>query len=65
MVRSSRSPIYQEIQQIVSDEVPFLYIAFLQGLTHFSNRVQGLPEEVLGIDELYKKAYTWGLDPAS
>lgn len=65
LTQEERVPIYQEIQQIISDEVPFLYIAYLQGLTHFSNRVQGLPEDVLAIDELYKKAYTWGLDPAS
>ena len=65
LTQEERIPIYQEIQQIISDEVPFLYIAYLEGLVHFSRRVQNLPEEVLGIDELYKKAYTWGLDPAS
>ncbi len=66
LTQEERIPIYQEIQQIVSDEVPFLYIAFLQGRTHYAARVKGLPaaEAVQDSDNLYKKAYTWSLDPA-
>ncbi len=56
---SQRVPIYQEIQQIVADEVPFLYLLFLQSYNHFSARTKGLPETVLTADPLYAKAYTW------
>ncbi len=66
LTQEERIPIYQEIQQIVADEVPFLFICYLQGRTHYAARVKGLPsaEQVLDSDNLYKKAYTFSLDPA-
>lgn len=67
LTQEERIPIYQEIQQIVSDDVPFLYIAYLQGQNHYAARVTNLPpvDQVLDSDNLYKKAYTFGLDPAT
>lgn len=56
---AARVPIYQEIQRIVADEVPFLYMLFLQSYNHFSARTKGLPETALSADPLYAKAYTW------
>ena len=66
LTQEERIPIYQEIQQIVAEEVPFLFICYLQGRTHYAARVKGLPaaEQVLDSDNLYKKAYTFSLDPA-
>ncbi|HEV2529341.1 MAG TPA: ABC transporter substrate-binding protein [Thermomicrobiales bacterium] len=63
LTQEERIPIYHEIQQIVADEVPFLYIAYLESRSIFSNRVTNLPEAgtVNSVDELYKKAYTWGV----
>ena len=56
---AKRAPIYQEIQMIVAEEVPFLYMLFLQTFNHFANRVKGLPGTALSADPIYAKAYTW------
>jgi len=58
---AARLPIYHEIQRIVADEVPFLFLLYLEGYTQFNKRVQGLPETVLYADNLYQKAWTWSL----
>ena len=57
-----RQPIYQEIQQIVAEEVPFLYMMFWDGFNHFSNRIKGLPESALTADPIYSKAYQFWID---
>jgi peptide/nickel transport system substrate-binding protein len=54
-----RKAIYDEIQQIVSDEVPFLFMMFWDIYTIFNSRVQGLPETVLSSDPVYLKANEW------
>jgi peptide/nickel transport system substrate-binding protein len=54
-----RAPIYAEIQQIVSEDVPFLYVMFPNWYNHFNKRVKGLPESALTSDNIYMKAYTW------
>lgn len=53
---AARSLIYQEIQQIVADEVPFLFMMFWNIYTIFSTRIQGLPESALSSDQIYAKA---------
>jgi len=52
---AARAGIYQEIQQIVADEVPFLYMMYWDIFTPFRTRVQGLPtpEETLTPEEVY------------
>lgn len=67
LTREARIPIYQQIQQIVSDDVPFLYLTFLKTPTHFADRVKGLPapDGVLSTDDMYRKTYQWYLDPAT
>ena len=67
LTQEERIPIYQEIQQIVADEVPFLFLAYLESRTIFSNRVTNMPpaDTVNAIDEIYKKAYTWSVTPPS
>jgi peptide/nickel transport system substrate-binding protein len=61
--RTARALIYHEIQRIIADEVPFLYIVYPEGYTHFSSRVQGLPADALYADNLYPKAWTFSLAP--
>ena len=65
LTQEARIPIYQEIQQIVSDEVPFLYL-LSPGADALRQPRQGLPasDDVLDSDNLYKKARLWSLDPA-
>ena len=59
---AKRAAIYQEIQQIVAEEVPFLYIMYLDWFTHFNPRIKGLPEEILSGDNLYFKANEWWIE---
>ena len=42
-----RQPIYKEIQEIVVEEVPILYLQWDDRYNVFSERVKGLPEEPL------------------
>jgi peptide/nickel transport system substrate-binding protein len=44
MDQESRRLIYGQIQRIVAEEVPFLYVMFWHVFFHFSGRVGGLPE---------------------
>jgi len=54
-----RKPIYDQIQKIVSDDVPFIYMMYWNWFNHFSKRVQGLPKSALNGSQLYNKAYQW------
>lgn len=62
-----RVPIYQQIQQIVAQDVPFLFIMIPTFQLHFASRVKGLPTpgEIADLYDMYRKAYLWSLDPAS
>ncbi|MBA2454848.1 MAG: ABC transporter substrate-binding protein, partial [Chloroflexia bacterium] len=51
-----RKEIYGEIQQIVAEEVPFLFIKYWDWFTIFNPRVKGLPEEPLSADPIYQLA---------
>ena len=56
---TKRKAIYDQIQSIVSDDVPFLYMMYWQWFNHFAKRVQGLPKSALNGGQLYAKAYQW------
>ncbi len=58
----ARKVIYSEIQQIVAEEVPFLFIKFWDWFTIFNSRVKGLPEEPLAADEIYQMASTFWIE---
>ncbi|MDP8907593.1 MAG: ABC transporter substrate-binding protein, partial [Chloroflexota bacterium] len=47
-----RVVMYQEVQQIIAEEVPFLFILHLNATTLYSNRIKGLPESALNGDEI-------------
>ncbi|HRW07522.1 MAG TPA: ABC transporter substrate-binding protein [Caldilineaceae bacterium] len=60
-----RQPIYHEIQQIVVEEVPMLYLMYDYWYNVFSSRVKGLPEEANdGFAIYYNGLYKFWLDPA-
>lgn len=60
-----RQQIYREIQRIVADEVPFLFMMFWSTVTIFSARVQGLPKGVLRGEQLYARCdELWIDEPA-
>jgi peptide/nickel transport system substrate-binding protein len=58
-----RREYYYEIQDIVAEEVPFLYLQWDQWLNVFHPRVTGLPDvdSTLRGDLLYPWAYPWGV----
>ncbi|HET9016406.1 MAG TPA: ABC transporter substrate-binding protein [Thermomicrobiaceae bacterium] len=56
---AKRKAIYDQIQSIVADDVPFLYIMYWQWFNHFAKRIQGLPKTALNGGQLYAKAYQW------
>jgi peptide/nickel transport system substrate-binding protein len=57
----ARREIYYKIQEIVAEDVPFLYLHFDEWMNVFSDDVQGLPEEVLSADPVYYRAYEQSL----
>jgi peptide/nickel transport system substrate-binding protein len=59
----ARRPYYSEIQQIVAEEVPFLYLMYWDWFNHFSDRIQGLPDgDVLEGVKLYRKCYQFWIE---
>jgi peptide/nickel transport system substrate-binding protein len=59
---AARAGIYHEIQQIVAEEVPILFMMFWDWYTHFNPRIKGLPESALTADPIYAKAYQFWID---
>ncbi len=54
---AKRKDIYDQIQQIVSDDVPFIYMMYWNWFNHFAKRIQGLPKNALNGSQLYNKVY--------
>lgn len=59
---AKRRQIYRDIQKIVAEDVPFLYIAYWDWFNIFSPRIKGLPESAQNGDMLYRTAYKWWID---
>lgn len=54
-----RAPMYKEIQKIVAEDVPFLYVMYWNWYTIFTKRIKGLPRTAFNGPQLYRKAYQW------
>jgi peptide/nickel transport system substrate-binding protein len=54
---AARVDIYARIQEIVAENVPFLYFLHLQGFSFWANSIKGLPESVLSSDNLYQNLH--------
>jgi peptide/nickel transport system substrate-binding protein len=50
---AKRVVIYNRVQEIVAENVPFLYFLHPQGYSFWANSIKGLPETVLSSDNLY------------
>ena len=59
---AKRVDIYKRIQEIIADEVPFLFLLNFQNIAFYANRVKGLPETVLNADNLYPKTYQYWIE---
>ncbi len=57
--QAKRKKIYDQVQQLVSDDVPFIYMMYWQWFNHFSIRTKGLPKSAQNGSQLYRKAYQW------
>jgi peptide/nickel transport system substrate-binding protein len=59
-----RKPIYDEIQQIVVEDVPMLYLQWDDWYNVFSSRVKGLPTDATDAFSMYFNGlHEWWLDP--
>jgi peptide/nickel transport system substrate-binding protein len=56
---AKRKQIYSEIQKIVAEEVPFLYMMYWDWYNVFSKRIKGLPNTAFNGPQLYRKANEW------
>jgi peptide/nickel transport system substrate-binding protein len=52
-----RIEIYNRVQEIVAENVPFLYFLHPQGYSFWVNSIKGLPETVLSSDSLYQNIF--------
>jgi peptide/nickel transport system substrate-binding protein len=59
---AARKAIYDEIQTIIADEVPFIPMMFWDIYTIFNTRVKGLPTEVLASDPVFFTAREWWIE---
>lgn len=61
-----RKPIYDEIQQIVIEDVPMLFLQWDDWYNVFTSRVKGLPAEANdGFTIYFNGLHKWWLDPAT
>lgn len=60
--QDKRIEMYKRIQEIVADEVPFLYLLYLQNIVFYTNRIKGVPDEVLNSDNLYPRINTFWIE---
>lgn len=58
----ARREIYSQIQQLVAEEVPFLFIKYWDWFNIFNPRVKGLPVEPLTGDDIYQWANLYWID---
>lgn len=52
--REKRKEMYMEIQQILTEESPWIWIYYEQGHTAFSNRVKGVEINDLGLNDVWE-----------
>lgn len=59
-----RREIYSQVQKIVAEDVPFLYIMFWEWIEIWNKRVKGLPESIVNTTAPYRLIYTYWLEDA-
>jgi peptide/nickel transport system substrate-binding protein len=58
----ARKTIYDEIQTIIADEVPFIPMMFWDLYNIYNNRLKGMPSEVLSADPVHFTAREWWIE---
>jgi peptide/nickel transport system substrate-binding protein len=57
-----RRAIYNEVQKIVVDEIPLLYVCYLETVSAYNKRVKGVPATAASGDNIFKTVYKWYID---
>lgn len=53
----ARREIYSQVQKLVAEDVPFIYVKFWDWFNFFNNRIGNLPEDVLAGSQIYNTAW--------
>lgn len=61
VVPEERKQAYSEIQKIVAEEVPFLYLMYWDWIEVWNKRVKGVPDSVANLSAPYQSIYTYSL----
>ncbi|HET7036134.1 MAG TPA: ABC transporter substrate-binding protein [Thermomicrobiaceae bacterium] len=56
---AKRKQIYDQIQALVAEDVPFIFMMYWQWFNHFSKKTKGLPPSALSANPIYRKANEW------
>ncbi|HUG15180.1 MAG TPA: ABC transporter substrate-binding protein [Thermomicrobiales bacterium] len=60
---AARKEVYDEIQEIVAEEVPMIYFSHPTLFTHFNSRIKGLPEgDITSGANLFAKVREWWIE---
>ncbi|MEZ4520103.1 MAG: ABC transporter substrate-binding protein [Thermomicrobiales bacterium] len=54
----ARAEIYSQVQKLVAEDVPFIFVKYWDWFNFYNKRVKGLPEDVLAGSQLYNACYT-------
>jgi peptide/nickel transport system substrate-binding protein len=57
-----RAAAYKEIQAIVADEVPFIFMMYWNWYNLFAKRIKGLPETAKDGSTIYLQSYKFWID---
>ena len=60
--RTKRKKIYNEMQAIVAEEVPFLYIMYWHWFNIFTKRIKGLPTSMQSANTIFRDAHKWWIE---
>ncbi len=61
----ARKEIYSQVQKLVAEDVPFLFVKYWDWFNFYNPRVKGLPDSVLTGSQLYNAAYKMWIEEES
>jgi peptide/nickel transport system substrate-binding protein len=57
-----RRAIYNEVQKIVTDEIPLIYVCYLETVSVYNKRIKGVPAAAVSGDNIFKTVYKWSVE---
>ena len=61
----ARKEIYSQVQKLVAEDVPFIFVKYWDWFNFYTPRVKGLPESTLAGGQLYANAYQLWIEEES